>query len=304
MRAGRASRTAEQNALFRALESAGRESRRLFDDALARRFLTWPLNVAGCLGLVPGVRQGVSWYIDHRWPGVRSSVVARTRLIDDAITAAVAEATRQLVILGAGFDSRAYRLPSLREIGVFEVDHPSTQAAKRRVLEHVLSALPPHVTFVPCDFNEDSLDAAMARAGHSETARTFILWEGVTNYLTDAAVDATLRWCSRAATGSLLLFTYVHRDLLTRPQAFIGTEQLFASLAKAGERLTWGIEPERLPAFLAERGFCLETDVGAAQYRERYFGLAGRSMRGHEFYRVAIARVREHAALPPASGDA
>ena len=78
--------------------------------------------------------------------------------------------------------------------------------------------------FVPCDFNQHSVKVAMAHAGYSEAARTFILWEGVTNYLTEAAVDATLRWCSRAAEGSSLLFTYVHRDVLTRPQAFIGTE--------------------------------------------------------------------------------
>src|SRR5262245_16296786 len=303
MREGQASRTAEQNALFRALESGRPENGRLFEDPLARRFLTWPLNVVACLGLAPGLQQFLPWYIDHRWPGVRSSVVARTRLIDDAITVAVGEPTRQLVILGAGFDSRAYRLPGLRAITVFEVDHPSTQAAKRSILDYVLSSQPQHVRFVTCDFNQDNVDLAMARAGYSEAARTFILWEGVTNYLTEAAVDATLRWCSRAAEGSSLLFTYVHRDVLTRPQAFVGTEQLFASLEKAGEKLTWGIEPQELPAFLAERGLCLETDLGAAQYRERYFGAAARKMRGHEFYRVASARVGKPAAQQAAPGD-
>ena len=116
MREGHASRTAEQNALFRALESALPESRRLFEDPLASAFLTWPLALVARLAIVPGLRQFVPWYIDHRWPGVRSSVVARTRLIDDAITASLEEHTEQLVILGAGFDSRAYRLPCVRDI--------------------------------------------------------------------------------------------------------------------------------------------------------------------------------------------
>src|SRR5882724_2644111 len=109
MRQGRASRTAEQNALFRALESARPEDRRLFEDRLARNFLTWPLTLVAQIAVVPGFRELVPWLIDSRWPGVRSSVVARTRLIDDAIAASLGEQIEQLIILGAGFDSRAYR---------------------------------------------------------------------------------------------------------------------------------------------------------------------------------------------------
>jgi len=78
----------------------------------------------------------------------------------------------------------------------------------------------------------------------------------------------------------LLLFTYGHRDVLTTPDAFIGTKNLFASLERAGEKLTFGIEPSELPGFLAERGLSLESDLGAAEYRKRYFGDAARRMRG------------------------
>jgi methyltransferase (TIGR00027 family) len=291
MREGHASRTAEHNAFFRALESARPESRRLLEDPLARAVLSWPFAVGTWLAVVPGLRELLPWLIDHRWPGVRSSVVARTRLIDDVIAASLGEHPEQLVILGAGFDSRAYRLPGLRDITVFEVDHPDTQTVKRKALVRVLPVPPKHVRFVAIDFNQRELESVMPAAGYRESARSFILWEGVTNYLTEAAVDTTLRWCARASPGSLLLFTYVHSDVLTRPGAFVGTERLFASLAKAGEELTFGIEPSKLPEFLAERGLSLESDVGAAEYRERYFKDAARKMRGHEFYRVALARV-------------
>ena len=291
MRDGRASRTAEHNAFFRALESDLPESRRLFTDPLARSFLTWPYAIGTWVAHVPGLRELVPRLIDKRWPGVRSSVVARTRLIDDVIAASLGGHIEQLVILGAGFDSRAYRLPGLCNVTVFEVDHPDTQAVKRRTLQRILSALPAHVRFVAIDFNRCQLSSVMPAAGYRESARTFIVWEGVTNYLTETAVDTTLRWCARAAPGSLLLFTYVHRDVLTNPGAFVGTERLFATLAKARERLTFGIEPSELPAFLAKRGLSLETDVGAAEYRARYFKDAARVIRGHEFYRVALARV-------------
>ena len=215
--------------------------------------------------------------------------MARTRFIDDAITAGLREQIQQIVILGAGFDCRAYRLPGLRSVGVFEVDHPDTLASKRSVWTRLGRVS--HVRFVPTDFNQRDLPLAMASAGYREPARTFFLWEGVTNYLSEAAVDATLRWCARASPGSQVLFTYVHRDVLTKPGAFTGTEKLFASLEKFGEKWTFGIEPRELRTFLAARGLALETDLGASEYRERYYGEAARAMRGYEFYRIALARV-------------
>jgi methyltransferase (TIGR00027 family) len=178
---------------------------------------------------------------------------------------------------------------------VFEVDHPDTQAAKRRALQRALSVPPTHVRFVATDFTQRDLEVRMAAAGYREGARTFILWEGVTNYLTEAAVDATLRWCARAAPGSLVLFTYVHRDIITRPDAYVGADRLFATLAKVGEVFTFGIEPSRLRAFLSDRGLSLVSDVGAAEFRARYYHDAARTMHGHEFYRVALARISDGA---------
>jgi len=297
MRKGRASRTAEYMALFRALESSLPETRRLFADPFARTFLTWPLGLVARLARIPALGRLAASIIDRRVPGARSSAVARTRFIDDAIAARLRERTQQLVILGAGFDSRAYRLPGLRDLTVFEVDHPDTLARKRAALERAQGVLPSHVRFVPTDLKHRELRSIMAAAGYRDSLCTFFLWEGVTNYLTESAVDATLRWCSRAAPGSRVLFTYVHADVLESPGAFIGTEKLFASLEKFDEQWTFGIEPRRLPGFLAERGLWLETDLGASEYRELYYREAARKMRGYEFYRIAVARVRED--VPP-----
>ena len=122
MREGHASRTAQYNALFRALESALPEARRLFEDDLARTFLSAPLRLTVALAALPGLREFVPAYIDRRWPGARTCVVARTRLIDDTISSWV-EGCEQFVVLGAGFDTRAYRLTELRDLSVYEVDH-------------------------------------------------------------------------------------------------------------------------------------------------------------------------------------
>lgn len=266
---------------------------RLFDDPLAPAFLTWPLAALRPLVRLPGGGRAICKIVDARWPGVRTSVAARTRLIDDALDAMPPSQLGQLVILGAGFDTRPYRLKSLGSISVLEVDHPDTQAAKRSALRRRVPALPDNVRFAPSDFNLGALDEVMTEAGYRPEQPTVFLWEGVTNYLTEQAVDATLRWCAKtAAVGSAVLFTYVHSDVLNNPDAFVGARRLYAALEKVGEQLTFGMGPDDMKAYLADRGMELEWDYGAAEYRARYFGERANTMVGHEFYRVALARVR------------
>ena len=304
MKEGHASRTAEYMALFRALESSRPAGQRLFEDRLARHFLSPPLALVARVSAVPVLRGLIPWFIDHRWPGARSSAVARTRFIDDAVITCLEDRIEQVVILGAGFDSRAYRLQALENVPVFEVDHPDTLRTKRGTLVRALTSLPERVRFVPTDFNQRQLAQAMAVAGYRNSVPSLFLWEGVTNYLTEAAVDATLRWCSRAAPGSRLVFTYVHSAVLDDPRSFIGTEKLLATLEASGENWTFGIDPSAVSDFLARRGLMLERDLGAEDYRRLYFKEAARRMRGYEFYRIAVARVPEHAVQQANGADA
>jgi methyltransferase (TIGR00027 family) len=289
VREGRASKTAEHNALFRALETKRPRDRRLFDDPLAAAFLSLPLRSAAVLARHRSWRELAIRIIDNRWPGVRSSVVARTRLIDETIADVVA-GVDQVVILGAGFDTRAFRLRCLEDVVVFEVDHPDTQQRKRATLDRA-GATRPNVCFVPTDFNVGGLGKALSDAGFGATARTLFVWEGVTNYLTESAADATVRWCAEAAAPSHLIFTYIDRHVLTDPSQYLGAERVFSTLRRAGEEMTFGMLPSDLPGYLEDRGLILESDMGAATYRARYFGEAAQAMRGHEFYRVAHARV-------------
>jgi methyltransferase (TIGR00027 family) len=234
-------------------------------------------------------RTGLTRLIDARWPGVRATVIARTRLIDEMI-AAVVDRTPQVVILGAGFDTRAWRLGCLRDVDVFEVDHPATQEHKRRVLER-RGFDRDKVRLIPTDFNLRELDAAMSEAGFEAARPTLFLWEGTTNYLTADAVDVTLRWCSRAAVDSQLIFTYINDDVLRDPSKYVGAERVFSTVRRANEPMTFGLAPERLATYLSDRGLRLVDDVGAAAFRERCYGSSATTIHGHEFYRVAHACV-------------
>ena len=289
MQVGRTSRTAEFMALFRALETCRRPAAaRLFADPFAASLLRGPLRAVAAAARLPLIGGGVARVIDRRWPGARTSAVARTRLIDEALAAALREGISQVVILGAGFDCRAYRIAGIERARVFEVDYPSTSASKRARLAALLGALPDHVVFVALDFDRQPLLAALDAAGCDRRRRSVLIWEGVTNYLSAAAVDATLRDLATFAAGSPLLFTYVHRGLLDGSTPFEGMERLAATLQRAGEPWTFGFDPAELPAYLAERGIELLDDVGACEYRARYLGDAGR---GYAFYRAVAARV-------------
>jgi methyltransferase (TIGR00027 family) len=288
----RASYTAEVMALFRALESQRRPAvARLFEDPFAFRLLGRRLRPVAAFARIPGLGAVIPRYIDRHWPGARSSAVARTRLIDDALTAALAEGVGQVVILGAGFDCRPYRLRGIERARVFEVDHPATSAVKRVRMAGLLGTLPHHVAFVAVDFDRQPFMEALEAAGYAADAPTFFLWEGVTNYLTAPAVDATLVAIAAAAAGSRLLFTYVHRGVLDGSVAFEGTAALASTLERSGEPWTFGLDPAELPGYLTARGLILREDLGANDYRARYLGSSGRHQRGYAFYRAARADV-------------
>lgn len=291
MRTGRGSRTAEYMAFFRALETARPTGTRLFEDRLAAHFLSPSRAIVAHAAALPLLNGLICRYIDVRWPGARTSAVARTRFIDESIHRCLDGCPKQFVILGAGFDTRAFRLPALDNLPVYVVDHPDTLRVAMPVLERVRADVHPRLRFVPIDFNHVQLDAAMRAAGFVRSTPAVFLWEGVTNYLTADAVDETLRWCAQSAEGSWLVFTYVDRAVLDEPHRFSGTERLMDTLAKAGERWTFGFDPAAVPGYLAERGLTLETDVGANQYRQWCYGASAQHMSGYEFYRVAVVRV-------------
>jgi methyltransferase (TIGR00027 family) len=283
------SKTAEYMALFRALESQRRPAERLFEDPLAPAFLSWPLRCLVRLASPRLLGERPAHFIDRRWPGARSAGVARTRFIDDALSAAVTAGVRQIVLLGAGYDTRAQRLACLSECRVFEVDQPATQRDKQRRLQAVLGKNPGRSVFVALDLANAPLRPALEQSGFDPSSASFFVWEGVTNYLTAEAVDVTLRAVAGCCAGSQLLFTYVHRGVLDGSGEFSVARALTRTLERAGERWTFGIDPGQIADYLAARGLELSNDRAVSTLRDQYF--APRRFGGYEFYRIAQARV-------------
>lgn len=267
-------------ALFRALETHRRGG--LFEDPYAERFLSTALRRIVAVSRVGPVREIVCRYIDRRGPGARTSAIGRTRAIDDLLE----DAPGQVVLLGAGYDTRALRLPALRDAVVFELDQAPMIEAKRTALGDS-----ENVRRVGIDFARDAVPETLERAGFDRAERATFIWEGVTNYLTAEAVGATLRAVASAAEGSRLIFTYVHAGVVDGSVDFEGGAKLRAEVASVGEPWTFGLRPEKLEGYLADRGLRLVSDEGADDYRRRLLGDSPRVLRGYSFYRLAVAEV-------------
>jgi methyltransferase (TIGR00027 family) len=200
----------------------------------------------------------------------RLFTAARSRIAEDALSEAVERGIRQIVILGAGLDTFALRSPhSARQIRIYEVDHPATQAWKRQRLAQAQIALPPWLTLVPVDFEQDDLAETLVGAGFQQDSPAFFTWLGVVPYLTQKAIVLTLDYIS-SIPNSEVVFDYMEppqafsqeiRELVTKR-----TEQL----EKMDERWASRFEPPDIAAILRSRGFCDIEDINFQEIKSRF----------------------------------
>lgn len=205
-------------------------------------------------------------------PGIYEYVMARTRIFDDCFKLALDEGFEQIVILGAGMDTRALRFSRINNgTRVFELDLPKIQEPKLDILKRKQIVLPEELTFVAIDFNQQDLGIELAQAGYKKDGRTLFLWEGISMYLQAEAVDQALNFIrTSAGAGSRLTMDYVRASVIRGEHKQYGEEQIYATVVGAGERWTFGIEEKRLPDFFKARGFQLLDHYTPLEMQEKY----------------------------------
>ncbi len=275
-------------ALFRAVETAEPPGRRLFDDPYAVPLLSGTLKALAAIARISVIGKLVPAFLDFGWPYTRSSGVVRTRLIDDMVREAIQAGAQQFVLLGAGFDSRAYRLKEAKGMRTFEVDHPATQRAKLERLKPKLGHPPENVHFVEVDFEKDNLECKLSEAGFDSKIPRVVLWEGVVSYLSETAVGANLGVLARLlAPDSRLILTYVHKGAIDDSVAFRSARRWKSWVGRSGEPFIFGFDPATLAQTLLQYGFLLQSDVSTAEAARHYCTANGRIESGSELYRVA-----------------
>jgi len=275
MREGRPSFTAEAVAAARAVARV---------DPVAPSMVQGALSLMARVGSTGGAGAAA---VNVATFGLVDHIELRTRAIDDAVRAGIDAGAAQLVILGAGLDARAWRMPELAGAVVFEVDHPSTQAYKRaRIGARAPAAR--DVRFVAVDFSRDALGDALARAGHETAARTFWIWEGVTPYLPRDAMRATLAAIgARSARESRVAVTYG-----TPRGSKLGAAAVRVALLgfrALGEPIVGLVARDAMHAELADVGFRVLDDVAPDEWKVRFGGRRRRLLVVDERLVVAVS---------------
>ena len=275
MQEGKFSRTARRVAIRRAAHQL-LDHPRVLDDPLALRIIG--AEAAEELRSNPKEHHAFS-------RAFRAFMAARSRYAEDELACAVARGVRQYVVLGAGLDTFAYRNPHAG-LRVFEVDHPATQAWKREQLQEAGISVPAALTFVPIDFERQTLAEGLRLAGFDLSASAFFSWLGVTPYLTRDACMTTLSFVAKMPAGSGVVFDFAVDPALLNAGQRQALDALSERVARYGEPFQLFFDPERLREELKGMGFQRTEFLQGKELNARYFkdrddGLLVRGGLGH-----------------------
>jgi methyltransferase (TIGR00027 family) len=255
------------------------EGGRIFSDPLAVQILGRSAEEIGAAARAEPTRAGMRFFVS-----------ARSRIAEDAIAESVEQrGLSQLVVLGAGLDTFAYRNPH-PGLKVFEVDHAGTQEWKRKLLAGAGIVAPEALTYVAVDFEHDSLMERLTAAGLDPQRRTFFLWLGVVPYLTRQAIETTLKATASLPGGAEIAFDYGEPPDRLSPEMRAMHEYRAQRVAELGEPFLSMFAPDDLHAMLKAAGYSRINDLGAADMIERFADPQ------------ALAEARARGALRPTSG--
>jgi methyltransferase (TIGR00027 family) len=206
-------------------------------------------------------------------PGIYEYVIARTKYIDEVYEKVLDQQFHQILLLGAGYDTRAYRFnEKAHHTRIFELDAPSTQASKIDQLKKRDIRIPPNVVFVPVDFNRDSLSDELDTAGFKKNGKSLFILEGLIMYLDPESVHDTFRIIrEKAGVGSRIVFDYVRSSVFRHENSLYGEAGVMKAVANSREQWRFGLEPGEAGSFLAEYGFEMMDQKCAEDLEAAYF---------------------------------
>jgi methyltransferase (TIGR00027 family) len=262
---------AELIALHRFGESRKPEGERICYDPYAVHFVN--PDTLTLAASDPEKTKAMSEYYERLFPGLANSIRARVRYFDDFVNNSLDEGLEQLVILGAGYDTRAYRIEGLKEkIKVFEVDHPDTQRVKIEKIKGIFGSLSDHVIYVPVDFEIDNFGERLLEKGYDRSQKTLFVMEGLIMYIPPEAVNETLSFIAKnSGKASSIIFDYYLESVVDGTCELEVGKNIRDYTYQQGEPLQFGIKEGMVENFLEARGYSGIRNVTTEEYKKLYF---------------------------------
>lgn len=274
--------------MFSALEMSNTEDQRITNDPYAYRMLSPALRMTVRAMAWRPLRSFMTRALDKQTPGLWGGMVARKRYADDQVSDALTAGIRQFVILGAGFDTRAFRLIAPAGARAFEVDLPENSRRKAAELHRLFNRIPEHVELVGADFETHDLSNCLAVHGFQPELATMYLMEAVTQYLRPETVDRVFTAFAEAPSSSRLAFTYIRSDFLDGSR-LCGWDKAYQKWVVEDEVWRFGLSPAAVGDFLGRYGWSEREQVGCKEYEARYFRPAGRQLAAIDIERFVSA---------------
>jgi len=260
---------------------------RIINDEFA--FEMHPFALRAFIGLAKygAIRNRLINVMEKNFPGLYAGTLSRKKYIDDKIINAVDE-INTMVNLGAGFDTRALRLPQLLPFAVWEVDQPENIRSKQKRLNKLFNKTPSNIHLVSIDFDYEDLNTVLCAQGFSNKMKTFFVWEAVTQYLTEEGIKSTFNFLANAASGSKLAFTYVRKDFIDGKELF-GWERIYKRFIENNQIWRFGMEVGTWTDFLKKYGWVQREDIGYRELLEIYIAPKGRQLKATPVERIVYA---------------
>ena len=282
--------TAQGVAKQRLIESLAKPSKRIIYDPYAENF------VLGA-GIIKLMGHDFSVWLSKKFvPGFHEHLISRTRFIDDLIKKSISEQVEQYVILGAGYDSRAYNLKLPSGLKIFEVDQPEVQEIKiSKLPDEIPNA--ENITYVSVDFNHQSLKNQLLNSGFDKSKSTIYTLEGVSQYITREALNSTLSELALLTANSNATFfmSYVSRLLIGDPKACFGmgyskperaAKFITNGAAKVGEPWISLYSSKEIEELLSQNSFTLIENKTLADLNSKYFTPVGRTIPENHIFKI------------------
>ena len=269
------------------------KEKRLFEDPYSEKLLTPPYKFFVFLMRSPKLFNFLMKFREKATPGLIGWMFCRFRYIDDVLKESVANKEIETVVnLGTGMDCRAYYIPGTESIKFFEVDHPSVIKKKKSKLQNILEKLPDHVVYVPLDFEKQTLDTELKRAGYNLSSKTLFIWEGVTQYISEEANNCILEYIAQATPGSKIVFSYIVKSFINGKDIGEDLKVMYKHMRKKNNPIwIYGLDPADIHNYLSKYSLTLIEDIGKEEVEERYMKSVNLDLKVFEIERIALAEV-------------